>query len=97
MIVALDKIRGALEDVGSSMENSVKTVIYLKHVEEYKVMRQTERVLAKVCSPLAGGATSQYLYATCFSSQTQYAGGDRCNSRHPDITATTDRRLSLDE
>ena len=38
MIAALDKIRGTLEDVGSSMENIVKTVIYLKHVEGYEVM-----------------------------------------------------------
>lgn len=43
MIVALDKIRSALEEVGSSMENIVKTVIYLKHVEDYQIMRQTER------------------------------------------------------
>ena len=43
MIAALDKIRGTLEDVGSSMENIVKTVIYLKHVEGYEVMCQTER------------------------------------------------------
>jgi 2-iminobutanoate/2-iminopropanoate deaminase len=43
MIVALDKIRGALEEVGSSMENIVKTVIYLKHVEDYKLMRDTEK------------------------------------------------------
>jgi enamine deaminase RidA (YjgF/YER057c/UK114 family) len=30
VIVALDKIRGALEEAGSSMNNIVKTVIYLK-------------------------------------------------------------------
>ena len=42
MIVALDKIRGALEEAGSSMDNIVKTVIYLKHVEDYQVMRDTE-------------------------------------------------------
>jgi len=42
MIVALDKIKGALEEVGSSMENIVKAVIYLKHMEDYQIMRQTE-------------------------------------------------------
>ena len=42
MIVALDKIRDALEEAGSSMGNIVKTVIYLKHVEDYQVMRDTE-------------------------------------------------------
>lgn len=43
MTVALDKIRSALEEVGSSMENIVKTVIYLKNVEDYGIMRQTEQ------------------------------------------------------
>ena len=43
MIVALDKIRGALKEAGSSMENIVKTVIYLKHVEDYQTMRDTEQ------------------------------------------------------
>ena len=42
MIVALDKIRSALEEAGSSMDNIVKTVIYLKHVEDYWTMRNTE-------------------------------------------------------
>ena len=42
MIIALDKIRGALEEVGSSMDNIVKTVIYLKHLEDYQLMRDTE-------------------------------------------------------
>jgi len=42
MIVALDKIKGALEEVGSSMDNIVKTVIYLKHVADYQIMRDTE-------------------------------------------------------
>ena len=43
MIVALDKIRAALTEAGTSMENIVKTVIYLKRLEDYSVMRQTER------------------------------------------------------
>lgn len=42
MIVALDKIRSALEEAGSSMDNIVKTVIYLKNVDDYWVMRNTE-------------------------------------------------------
>ena len=42
MIVALDKIKGALDEVGSSMENIVKAVIYLKHMEDYQTMRRTE-------------------------------------------------------
>lgn len=43
MKVALDKVRGTLEEAGTSMDNIVKTVIYLKHVEDYAIMRQTER------------------------------------------------------
>lgn len=42
MIVALDKVRGALDECGSSMENIVKTVIYLKRLEDYQLMRATE-------------------------------------------------------
>jgi len=33
--VALDKVRGALEEAGTSMDNIVKTVLYLKHMEDY--------------------------------------------------------------
>jgi 2-iminobutanoate/2-iminopropanoate deaminase len=43
MNVALDKVRAALMEAGTSMDNIVKTVIYLKRVEDYNVMRQTER------------------------------------------------------
>ena len=35
MEVALDKVRGALEQVGISMDNIVKTVLYLKQMEDY--------------------------------------------------------------
>lgn len=42
MIVALDKVKGALEEAGSSMDHIVKTVIYLKSMEDYPVMRDTE-------------------------------------------------------
>jgi 2-iminobutanoate/2-iminopropanoate deaminase len=51
MIVALDKIKGALEEVGSSVENIVKTVIYLKYVEDYEVMRQTEQEYYRKYAP----------------------------------------------
>ncbi len=43
MIVALDKVRAALIEAGTSMDNIVKTVIYLKRTEDYNIMRQTER------------------------------------------------------
>jgi 2-iminobutanoate/2-iminopropanoate deaminase len=43
MIVALDKIRAALEECGSSMDHIVKTVMYLKNREDYDLMRATEQ------------------------------------------------------
>ncbi len=43
MLVALDKIRMGLEEAGSSMENIVKTTILLKRLEDYDLMRATER------------------------------------------------------
>lgn len=42
MVVCLDKVRVALEEVGSSMENIVKTLILLKDVKDYQIMRKTE-------------------------------------------------------
>ena len=43
MVVAWNKIKGALEEAGSSLENIVKTNIYLKNRDDYDVMRQTEK------------------------------------------------------
>jgi 2-iminobutanoate/2-iminopropanoate deaminase len=42
MLVALEKVRAALEEAGSSMDHIVKTVIYLKDVKDYDLMRATE-------------------------------------------------------
>jgi 2-iminobutanoate/2-iminopropanoate deaminase len=42
MLVALDKVRAALDEAGSSMEHIVKTTIYLKDVKNYDLMRATE-------------------------------------------------------
>ena len=42
-VVAWNKIKGALEEAGSSLENIVKTNIYLKNREDYDSMRQTEK------------------------------------------------------
>jgi 2-iminobutanoate/2-iminopropanoate deaminase len=43
MKVALDKIRATLTEAGTSMDNIVKTTILLKRIEDYNLMRQTER------------------------------------------------------
>jgi len=42
MVIALDKVRMAMEEAGSSMNNIVKTLILLKNLEDYPRMRKTE-------------------------------------------------------
>ncbi len=42
MLACLDKVKAALEEVGSRMENIVKTLILLKDVKDYQMMRKTE-------------------------------------------------------
>ena len=42
MIMALDKIKMAMEEAGSSMENIVKTVMLVKRLSDYPKMRKTE-------------------------------------------------------
>jgi len=40
--VAMDKIRLALEEAGTSMENIVKVLIYFKDMKDYEAVKQTE-------------------------------------------------------
>ncbi len=42
MWVALEKVRAALEEIGSKMENIVKTLILFKDIKDYQIMRKTE-------------------------------------------------------
>ena len=42
MWVALTKLKAALEEAGSSLENMFKTFIMLKDIKDYPVMRATE-------------------------------------------------------
>jgi len=42
MVVVLDKVKPALEEAGSSMNNIVKTLMLLKDLKDYQVMRKTE-------------------------------------------------------
>lgn len=42
MTVALDKVKVALEEAGSSMGNIVKTLMLLRNLEDYPRMRKTE-------------------------------------------------------
>jgi len=42
MVVALDKIRAAMEEAGSSMNNIVRTFIVIKNLADYPRMRKTE-------------------------------------------------------
>jgi 2-iminobutanoate/2-iminopropanoate deaminase len=40
--VALEKIRLALEEAGTCLENIVKVVIYFKNMKDYEAVKQTE-------------------------------------------------------
>ena len=40
--VALDKIKMALEEAGSSLENIVKVVIYFRDIKDYEAVKETE-------------------------------------------------------
>jgi 2-iminobutanoate/2-iminopropanoate deaminase len=42
MNIALEKVRFAMEEAGSSMNNIVKTMMLLKHLADYPKMRKTE-------------------------------------------------------
>ena len=42
MMMALDKVKMAMEEAGSSMENIVKTVMLVKNLDDYPKMRKTE-------------------------------------------------------
>jgi 2-iminobutanoate/2-iminopropanoate deaminase len=52
MIIALDKVRKAMEEVGSSMNNVIKTIILLKNLEDYPRMRKTELEYYQKYAPL---------------------------------------------
>ena len=41
MIVALDKVRRTVEEVGSCMDNIIKTMMLLKNVSDYPKMRRS--------------------------------------------------------
>jgi 2-iminobutanoate/2-iminopropanoate deaminase len=42
MVITLDKVRMAMEEAGSSMNNVVRTLMLLKNLEDYPRMRKTE-------------------------------------------------------
>ena len=42
MVIALDKVRHAMEEAGSSMNNVIKTLMLLKNLDDYPRMRKTE-------------------------------------------------------
>jgi 2-iminobutanoate/2-iminopropanoate deaminase len=52
MIIALDKVRHAMEEVGSSMNNVIKTLMLLKRLEDYPLMRKTELEYYQKYAPL---------------------------------------------
>jgi 2-iminobutanoate/2-iminopropanoate deaminase len=52
MVNALNKIRKAMEEAGSSMNNIIKTLIFLKNLEDYPRMRKTELEYYQKYAPL---------------------------------------------
>jgi 2-iminobutanoate/2-iminopropanoate deaminase len=42
MVLALQKVRRAMEEAGSSMNNVIKTLILIKNIKDYPKMRRTE-------------------------------------------------------
>ena len=52
MVAALDKVKMALEEAGSCMDNIIKTLILLKDVKDYPVMRKTELEYYQKHAPL---------------------------------------------
>lgn len=52
MLVALDKVKAALEEAGSNMNNIIKTLMLLKNLEDYPIMRKTELEYYQKHAPL---------------------------------------------
>jgi len=52
MVLALDKLRLAMEEAGSSMDNLVKTIMLLRNLEDYPRMRKTELEYYQKHAPL---------------------------------------------
>jgi 2-iminobutanoate/2-iminopropanoate deaminase len=52
MTIALDKVRKAMDEVGSSMNNVIKTLYMLKNLEDYPRMRKTELEYYQKHAPL---------------------------------------------
>ena len=52
MVSVLDKVRAAMEEVGSSMNNVVKTLMLLRNLDDYPLMRRTELEYYQKHAPL---------------------------------------------
>lgn len=52
MVIALDKIRVAMEEAGSSMDNIVRTLMIIKNLKDYPRMRKTEVEYYQKYAPL---------------------------------------------
>ena len=69
MWVAMTKLKNALEEAGSCLENMVKTFIMLKDIKDYPVMRATElKFYQEYCPELvAHPPASTILQAGCLA------------------------------
>jgi len=52
MVVVLDKVKATLEEAGSCMNNIIKTLMLLKDLKDYEVMRKTELEYYQKHAPL---------------------------------------------
>jgi len=52
MLMALDKVKAALEEAGSNMNNIIKTLMLLRDLKDYEVMRKTELEYYQKHAPL---------------------------------------------
>ncbi len=52
MLVVLDKLKAVLEETGSCMNNIIKTLMLLKDLKDYRIMRKTELEYYQKHAPL---------------------------------------------
>ena len=87
MIVALDKVRAALEEGGSSMDHIVKTVMYLKDRETTTSCGPPSRSTTRSTPWGLLQRTLPALSCSRCRSAPGHAGGDRCGGRLKELTS----------
>jgi len=62
MLVVLDKLKDVLEETGSCLNNIIKTLMLLKDLKDYSMMRKTELEYYQKPAPLLETAVSQFSF-----------------------------------